>query len=67
MEGILMAGIEPVSGTGAANALAFATEYQARVVSLQKDAVEMQGKMSLQLIQAAVSNTQVGQQLNVLA
>jgi hypothetical protein len=62
-----MAGIAPIGGGTDISALSFSTEYQARVMSLQKDTVELQGKLSLQLIQAAASSGQVGQQLNVVA
>ena len=62
-----MAGIAPTGGVTDLSAISFAAEYQARVASLQKDAVELQGKLSLQLIQSATSNGQVGQQLDVLA
>ncbi len=39
--------------------------YNARVASLQKDAMQMSGEMSQQLIESAVSDPAVGQKLNI--
>lgn len=59
-----MAGVSGITG---AQSISFGAEYQARVLSLQKDAMNMQGQMAIELINAAVVSPQSGQQLNVTA
>lgn len=56
-----------VSGVGGISNLAFATEYQARVAKLSKDAINEQGEQALQLIQAAALDAQSGRNLDVSA
>ena len=61
-----MAGISATGGVSAAMSnLELQTQMSAQVASLQKDAIEMQGDMALQLIQSAATTTGVGQQLNI--
>lgn len=39
--------------------------YDARVASLQKDALQMSGEMSQQLIESAMADPAVGQKINI--
>jgi hypothetical protein len=61
-----MAGIAGIGGaiTGIQN-LKFEAEYQARVLATQKDVMELQGKMALQLIQSSGIDPAVGGNLNI--
>lgn len=51
-----MADISSINGISNLSALQFETEYQAKVAKLQKDAVNLQGQMALELIQSVTSN-----------
>ena len=55
-----MAGIPSVGGIAS---IQFQTELTARVASIQKDAVEQQGDLAIQLIESATVDT--GQNLNI--
>ncbi len=59
-----MEGISGINASGGAMPLQFQVQYQAKVASLQKSAVEMQGDMVMQLLQS-VADTQVGGQLDI--
>lgn len=52
-----------ISGVGGLSGIRFEAEYAARVAKLQKDAVDLQGKLSLQLIAASTGDT--GQNFDV--
>lgn len=56
-----MSGIGPVGGI--TSSVQFAAEYGARVANLQKDALEQQGDLALQLINSASING--GQSLDI--
>jgi len=57
-----MAGITGLSGLSEAQ---FQAEFQARVASLQKDAIEREGDLALKLIESASIDPAVGQQLDI--
>ncbi len=61
-----MTGISSIeAAAGSVSSLQFQTELTARVASMQKDAVDMQGDMAMKLIEAASTTPQVGSQLNI--
>ena len=64
MEGSFMAG---VSGVGGASGVQFEAQLAAKTAKLQKDTMEMQGDMAQKLIQSAVTNPNVGRNLNIQA
>lgn len=48
-----MAGISAIGGSNSMSTVELAAAYDARVASMQKDALEQQGEEALKLIQAA--------------
>ncbi|MCC6145870.1 MAG: hypothetical protein IT368_18840 [Candidatus Hydrogenedentes bacterium] len=61
-----MAGIAGVAGAvSGIQSLKFEAEYQARVLATQKDVMELQGNMALQLIQSAGVDPAVGGNINI--
>lgn len=60
--------MEGISSIGAGMpAMQFETEFQTKVAVMQKNAVDQQGELMLQLIQSAGVDPQVGAALNVQA
>lgn len=59
-----MVGIAGLTGMDNAAALPLKVQYQAQVAKLQKDAIDMQGDLALQLIESASTNA-VGKQLDL--
>ncbi|MBI2424642.1 MAG: hypothetical protein HYV27_17560 [Candidatus Hydrogenedentes bacterium] len=57
-----MAGIPSIGGIGAAQ---FQAQYQAATLKLQKDAIDLQGDLALQLIASASVPTGTGQNLDL--
>ena len=55
-----------ISAVGGLTALAIRQEYQVRVASLIKDAVEFEGDMAVKLIASAASAAETGNTLDVL-
>ncbi len=63
-----MAGVAPVGTTsGSIESVAFQTQYQSAVLQKEKQIMASQGAAAIQLIQAAIVNPSVGQQINVNA
>lgn len=58
-----MAGISAIGGGGVSN-LQFQAQRAAQVVNLQKQALDQQGELALQLLES-VANSGVGTNLNV--
>lgn len=57
--------MEGISAAGSATSAQLQTEYQARVMVMQKNAVQFQGEQALQLIQAATVDPAVGAKVNI--
>lgn len=61
-----MSGIASIGAVGAGlKALDLQNQYQVKTVQLQKNALEMQGKMAVQLIQSAVGANGTGLDIQV--
>jgi len=60
-----MAGISAVGDAGSVSNLQFQNEYQVKVAKLQKDAVDFQGDMAMQLIQSATVAAPSGNTLDI--
>ena len=61
-----MSGIASIGAIGAGlKNVELQNEYQVKAVQLQKDALEMQGKMAAQLIQSAVGASGSGLDIKV--
>lgn len=54
-----------VGAAGLLSALNLRIEYQARVAKLLQEAVNMEGELALQLIQAVATNPDVGANLDI--
>ncbi len=62
-----MAAISGIEGSGSTKSVELAMEYQARVLKMQKDALNMQGEMALELINAVAAPSSAGHQIDVRA
>jgi len=58
-----MAGIPSIGTVG--SRLEIQNEFQARVAKLQKEAIDMQGEMAIQLIESATAQQAAGRQLDI--
>jgi hypothetical protein len=56
--------MEGISSAGSMSAMQFEVQLQTRVLAMQKDMVDQQGDLALELIQAATIDSAVGRNVN---
>ena len=57
--------MEGISSAGSMSAMQVQVQLQTRIMSMQKDMVEEQGELALELLQAATADPAVGRNVNI--